>query len=425
VSAKDRPVILCVDDATDLLALMAKALGSDYQVLTADNPGDAISMAFGEPTPDLIILDVDMPDVSGFEVCQALKGEAQTAQIPVIFLTSRIEAQSQVEGLELGAVDYIGKPINAAVLKVRVRLHLSIEAQKRELAAQRNELATRGEQLERIVQERTEQLDKTRAELIKRLARAMEMHESAAVGNRVMRLAQYAKLISLASGAKPEIAEMMFKAAPLHDIGKLGVPAEILRKAEKLSVPDWERVKRHPQLGAEIIGEHPDPLLKLARVLALTHHEHWDGSGYPQGLKGEAIPWGGRVMAIVDSFEAMTTTQFHREALSVEKAAEEIVKAAGTKFEPTLIEAFKKALPVMKKVRDTYADQLGDLINLDFSPSRGDATMKVSKAALTQAHAAAAAAAPAPAAAALKPAAPKVNVAALAKAAAAAKAGKR
>ena len=287
MSANERPVVLCVDDATDLLALIAKALGSEYQVLTADNAGDAISMAFGEPTPDLILLDVDMPDVSGFEVCQALKGEAQTAEIPVIFLTSRIEAQDQVEGLQLGAVDYIGKPINAAVLKVRVRLHLSIEAQKRELAEQRNVLATRGEELERIVQERTEQLDKTRAELIKRLARAMELHESAAVGNRVMRLGQYAKLISLASGAKPEIADMMMKAAPLHDIGKLGVPAEILRKAEKLSVPDWERVKRHPQLGAEIIGEHSDPLLKLARILALTHHEHWDGSGYPEGLVGE------------------------------------------------------------------------------------------------------------------------------------------
>jgi putative two-component system response regulator len=415
VSANDRPVVLCVDDVSDLLALMAKALGSEYQVLTADNAGDAISLAFGEPTPDLILLDVDMPDVSGFEVCQALKGEVATAEIPIIFLTGRTEAQSQVEGLELGAVDYIGKPINVAVLKARVRLHIALATQRREMASQRNQLASRGEELERIVQERTEQLDKTRSELIKRLARAMEMHESAAVGNRVMRLAQYAKLISLGSGAKPEIAEMMMKAAPLHDIGKLGVPAEILRKAEKLSVPDWERVKRHPQLGAEIIGEHTDPLLKLARQLALTHHENWDGTGYPQGLKGDAIPWGGRVMAIVDSFEAMTSTQFHRDALPVERAEEEIIRGAGTKFDPTLVEAFKKALPVMKKVRDTYADKLGDLINLDFSPGR-DATVKVASPAPARAAAAAALVAPAP-----KPAAPKVNVAALAKAAAAKK----
>jgi putative two-component system response regulator len=350
----ERPVVLCVDDDPDLLALMSRALGEHYQVLSASNAGDAISAAFGEPRPELILLDVEMPDVSGFEVCQALKAEVQTAGIPLVFLTANTEPQAQVDGLALGAVDYIAKPIDPAVLRARVRIHIA-------LANQRHEL-------ERLVQERTEQLDKTRTELIRRLSRAMELHESAAVGNRVMRLSNYAKLITQASGARPEVAEMMFRAAPLHDIGKLGVPAEILRKKEKLSAPDWERVKRHPQLGAEIIGEHSDPLLKLARQLALTHHEHWDGSGYPQGLKGEAIPWAGRAMAIVDSFEAMTSTQFFRDALPVERAQGEITRGAGSKYDPKLVEAFQKALPVMKKVRETYADKLGDLINLDFAP---------------------------------------------------------
>jgi putative two-component system response regulator len=386
-----KPVILAVDDATDLLALMAKALGADYEVITAPDAGSAIEKAFATPHPDLILLDVEMPDISGFEVCRALKDEAATASIPVIFLTGKTEAQAQVEGFQLGAVDYITKPINAAVLKARVRMHLA--------------LANRRAELERIVQERTEQLESTRAELIKRLARAMEFHESQAVGNRVMRLGHYARLIAQASGAKPEIADMMQKAAPLHDIGKLGVPAEILRKSDKLSAPDWERVKRHPQLGAEIIGEHADPLLKLARQLALTHHEHYDGSGYPKGLKGDAIPWGGRVMALVDSFEAMTTTQFHREAMPADQAAGEIAKGAGSRFDPKLVEAFKKALPVMKKVRETYSDQLGDLINLDFSPKGAEAPAKP--------------AAPAPAKApAAAPAKPKVSAAELAKAAA-------
>jgi putative two-component system response regulator len=139
-------------------------------------------------------------------------------------------------------------------------------------------------------------------------------------------------------------------------------------------VPDWERVKRHPQLGADIIGEGDDPLLKLARQLALTHHENYDGSGYPKGLKGEAIPWGGRVMAIVDSFEAMTSTQFHRDPLPLERAVGEIERGAGSKFDPKLVEAFKKALPVMQKVKETYADQLGDMINLDFAPKGGAQT---------------------------------------------------
>jgi len=355
VSENARPVILAVDDSTELLALVEKALGADYEVITASDPGSAIEKAFGEPRPDLILLDIDMPEIDGFEVCRALKDEPATSAIPVIFFTGRTEAQAQVEALALGAADYISKAgSNAAVLKARVGLHLA--------------LASRRAELERLVQERTEQLERTRTELIKRLARAMEFHESQAVGNRVMRLGYYAKLIAQAAGARPELAEMMQKAAPLHDIGKLGVPSEILRKTEKLSAPDWERVKRHPELGAEIIGEHDDPLLKLARSLALTHHEHYDGTGYPKGLRGEAIPWAGRVMAIVDGFEAMTSTQFFREPLPLERAAGEITRGAGTKYDPKLVEAFKKALPVMKKVRDTYSDQLGDLINLDFSP---------------------------------------------------------
>jgi putative two-component system response regulator len=396
VSTKTRPVVLCIDDSPDLLALMAKALGEDYEVVTIDDPADGIKRAFEEPRPDLILLDIEMPQVNGFEVCRALKSETLTAEIPVIFLTGKSEAQAQVEGFDAGAVDYIAKPINAAVLRARVRTHVALANQRLEL--------------ERMVQARTAQLEHTRSEVIRRLARAMQFHESSAVGNRVLRLGHYAKLISQAAGARPEVAEMMHKAAPLHDVGKLGVPAEILRKSEKLSVPDWERVKRHPRLGAEIIGEHDDPLLKLARQLALTHHERWDGSGYPQALKGEAIPWGGRVMAIVDAFESMTSTQFYRDPLPVERAAEEIEKGAGTQFDPKLVDAFKKALPVMRRVRETYSDQLGDLINLDFAKS-GPHPIAPKPESKPQATAA-----PAPAQS--KPEAPKLDGAALAKAAA-------
>jgi putative two-component system response regulator len=349
-----RPVILAVDDAEDLLALMAKVLGTEYTVLTAAEGGGAIVAAEGDPRPDLILLDVEMPEVSGFEVCRALKGEARTADIPVIFLTGKAEAQAQVEGFESGAVDYITKPINGKVLMARVRLHLA--------------LADRRHELERLVQERTAQLEKTRTELIRRLGRAMQMHESSAIGNRVMRLAQYAKLISQAAGAKPHVCELMAIAAPLHDVGKLGIPSEILQKKEKLSAPDWERIKRHPRLGAEIIGEHDDPVLKLARQIALTHHENWDGSGYPDGLKGEAIPWPGRVMAVVDSFEAMTATQFYRAPRTPDDAVFEIEKLSGKRYDPKVVEAFKKALPALLKAREAFADALGDLINLDFAP---------------------------------------------------------
>jgi putative two-component system response regulator len=237
-----------------------------------------------------------------------------------------------VEGLDLGAVDYLTKPINAKLLLARVRTHLA--------------LANRRAELERLVQERTAQLEDARAQLIRRLARAMEFHESAASGNKVMRVAQYARLLAQAAGMKPELAELLQKAAPLYDIGKIGVPSEILRKPGKLSAPDIERVQRHPQLGAEIIGEHQEPVLALARVLALTHHERWDGSGYPKKLKGPEIPWPGRVMGIVDTFEAMTTTQFYPpEGVQHRRGGESGEGGIRHAVRPSLAEAFDKALP--------------------------------------------------------------------------------
>ncbi|MEX2198217.1 MAG: HD domain-containing phosphohydrolase [Burkholderiales bacterium] len=372
-----RPVILAVDDAEDLLALIGKALASEYQVKLAADGGDALTLAAAAPQPDLILLDVEMPGATGFEICQLLKEDPATTHIPVIFLTGRVEPAEQLEGLDAGAVDYLTKPINAKLLMARVRIHLA--------------LSRRQAELERQVQERTAQLEDARSQLIRRLARAMEFHESAASGNKVLRVSQYAQLLTQAAGLKPEMAELMLKASPLYDIGKMGVPSDILRKPAKLSVPDLERVRRHPELGAEIIGEHQDPVLALARTLALTHHERWDGAGYPKKLSGNEIPWPGRVMALVDAFESMTTTQFYRQQpFTVEEAAAQITQGFGKQFDPSLAEAFAKALPAMKKVHETHSDALSDLINLDFSPTRG-------------APAPAAASAPAPAKAATKP----------------------
>jgi putative two-component system response regulator len=375
-----RPVILAVDDAEDLLALIGKALASEYQVKLAADGGDALTLAATAPQPDLILLDVEMPGATGYEICQLLKEDPATARIPVIFLTGHVEPAEQLEGLDVGAVDYLIKPINARLLLARVRIHLA--------------LAGRQAELEREVQERTAQLEDARSQLIRRLARAMEFHESAAAGNRVQRVSQYAKLLTQAAGLKPEMAELMQKASPLYDIGKLGVPSEVLRKPGKLTAPDLERMRRHPELGAEIIGEHKDPVLALARTLALTHHERWDGSGYPKKLRGNEIPWPGRIMALVDAFESMTTTQFYRQKpLTVEEAAAQITQGFGKHFDPSLAEAFAKALPVMRKVRETYADALGDMINLDFSPTR-DAPAKPAPAAKSAAAEARAARSP-------------------------------
>ena len=356
MNAPTKPVILAVDDAQDLLALIGKALIAEYKVKLASDGEKALTLAAEDPQPDLILLDVGLPGMSGFDVCRKLKEQPSTSDIPVIFLTGKAEAADQVEGLDLGAVDYITKPVNAKLLLARVRTHLA--------------MANRRAELERQVESRTLQLEDARVQLIQRLARAMEFHESAASGNKGIRVAQYVKLLATAAGAKPDAADLMMKAAPLYDIGKMGVPTEILRKPGKLSAPELERVRRHPQLGAEIIGEHQDPVLALARTLALTHHERWDGTGYPRGLKGNDIPWQGRIMALADAFEAMTTTQFYRqEPFKVDEAASALAPHFGKQFDPGLAAALAKALPTMRQVRAKVSDKLSELLDLDFSPA--------------------------------------------------------
>jgi len=215
--------ILAVDDSEDILALLGVTL-KEYDVKTATDARTALKAAFEKPRPDLILLDVEMPGSSGYDVCRALKASPALADIPIIFLTGRDDARDVVQGFQLGAIDYFAKPINPPVLLARIRAHV--------------ELINRRGQQEAIIRTRTAQLEQTRLQLIRRLGRAMEYHETSAVGNRVVRLGHYARTLAQASGAKPELCDLIMKAAPLHDIGKLGVPAQILRKTEKLTAPE-------------------------------------------------------------------------------------------------------------------------------------------------------------------------------------------
>ncbi|MBE0623765.1 MAG: response regulator [Burkholderiales bacterium] len=369
--------ILIVDDSEDILVLLEAILGGEYDVKRAVDGRTALRAAFEKPQPDLILLDVEMPGSSGYDVCRAIKASPALADVPVIFLTAHVEAQDVVQGFQLGAIDYYSKPIDALVLKSRIRAHV--------------ELIARRSQQEELIRLRTAQLEQTRLQIIRRLARAMEYHETSAVGNRVVRLGHYARHLAQAAGAKPEFCELIMKAAPLHDIGKLGVPVQILRKSEVLTVPEREQMQRHALIGAEIIGEHDDPLLKLARILALTHHERWDGSGYPSGTRGNQIPWPGRIMAVVDAFEAMTATQFHHGPMPFDLAVAEIERGSGKQFDPLMVATFRKALPALRKVSETYADALGDMLDLDFAsmplppqPSAAVATAATPGAAATR-----------------------------------------
>jgi putative two-component system response regulator len=347
-----RPMILVADDSEDIRSLFATILKDKYSVKLASNGKEALLLAESEPQPDLILLDVRMPDLDGYEVCSRLKGNPLTAAIPVMFVSAASETRDEAKGLLLGAVDYIAKPLKPPIILARLRTHLALYDQRRALEDQ--------------VVQRTGELHATRLQLIRRLARAAEQRESG-LTNRVVRVSHYVKLLALAMGVKPGVCEVLFQAAPLYDIGKLGVPENILRKSGELNKKEWEVMRRHPEIGANIIGRHNDPLLETARVMALTHHEHWDGGGYPKSLAGDAIPGPGRIMAVADAFEAMTTTQMYRDPVPVLEAVRQIVAQSGKKFDPRIVTAFQKNVPKLDGVRKAFRDELVGIHDLNFT----------------------------------------------------------
>ena len=344
--------MLVADDADDTRTLFAMMLKPRYDTRLVSSGTEALYAASEEPRPDLILLDVVMPDLDGYEVCRRLKANVATADIPVIFVTARTGPKDETWGLRLGAADFLTKPINASSALLRISSQLALRDRVRNLA--------------KVVAETKSELHRTRRLVIRRLARAMEYREGG-LTHRVARITQYVKLLSAGFGAPPAQCELLAEAAPLYDVGKLGVPEAILCKAGELSASEWAAVRRHPEIGASIIGEHKDSLLKIARVMALTHHERWDGNGYPARLEGQAIPWPGRIMAVADAFEAMTSTQRHRDAVSVEVAMSRIVQASGKQFDPQAVDAFKKQMHGMVEVKNMISDELEGIHDLDFT----------------------------------------------------------
>ena len=350
-----RPVILVADDSEDIRNLFGVMLKKNYDLKFAVNSDETLAAADSDPLPDLILLDIEMPELNGYEVCARLKANPALSHIPVIFVTARSDPKDQAKGLMAGAVDYITKPISAPITMLRVKTQLALVDQRRALEEQ--------------VQQRTEELHETRLALIQRLARAMEIREGG-VTNRVLRVSEYVAILSQGVGLKGKVVEILSQAAPLYDIGKLGVPEHILTKSDKLNDREWEDVRKHPEIGASIIGEHKDPLLEQARVMALTHHERWDGTGYPKKLKGGEIPVPGRIMAVADAFEAMTATQRHRSPIPTVDAAKQISNESGKQFDPTVVAAFLKSVREFDEVRRRYKDELEGIHDLDFAVAK-------------------------------------------------------
>ena len=349
---KAPPMVVVAHESADITKFFSYVLNDHFSVQTVADAASIAALAEGAPKPGMVLLSLTLKDIDGYEACRRLKANTATARIPVIFIASQSDAKEEARGLSLGAVDYILKPYSPPLILARVRAYISLQ--------------TRQQALERMVAERTNELKQTRLEIIRRLALAAEQREGG-LTNRVFRISHYAKLIGQALGLPAESCEVLFQAAPLYDIGKLGVPESILMKTDKLTHTEQEQMKRHAEIGARIIGQHADPLLETARVMALSHHERWDGGGYPQALKGDAIPWPGRIMALADVFEAMTMTQHYREPMDVPTAAKAIAEQSGKQFDPRLVTAFQKSLQMLIEVKDSYPDERAGMHDLNFA----------------------------------------------------------
>lgn len=333
--------ILVVDDTPSNITVLVEILRVGYRVLAATSGEQALKIACGDPPPDLILLDVMMPVMSGHEVCERLKAESRTRKIPVIFVTAMNQVEDEARGFALGAVDYITKPVSPPIVKARVQTHLALYDQNREL--------------ERLVRERTAELRHTRLEIIKRLGRAGEFRDNE-TGMHVVRVAHYCRLLGEAVRMNEEDVDLLFHAAPMHDIGKIGIRDNVLLKPGKLDDEEIKIMRRHVPFGAEIIGEHNDGLLSMARLIALTHHEKWDGTGYHRSLKGEAIPLVGRITSIADVFDALTSVRPYKKAWPVQDAVTWIQREAGTSFDPELVKKFVAILPQILAVREKHSD---------------------------------------------------------------------
>jgi putative two-component system response regulator len=327
--ADARPKLLLVDDEPTNLQVLRQILQDDYRLLFAKDGDKALELAERE-NPALILLDVMMPGMTGHEVCARLKSQPATSTIPVIFVTALADVEDEALGFEVGAVDYITKPVSPPIVRARVRTHLSLV--------------------------RAEELHETRLQIVQRLGLASEYKDNE-TGLHVIRMSHYTYILAKAAGYSEREADDLLNAAPMHDVGKIGIPDAILQKNGKLDDAEWAVMRQHAQIGAEIIGEHDSGLLKTARIIALTHHEKWDGSGYPNGLKGEEIPLAGRIVAIADVFDALTSVRPYKPAWPVEEAISLLRRESGRHFDPELVELFIGQMPAILGIKERWAEK--------------------------------------------------------------------
>lgn len=353
--AKQR--ILIVDDVPANIDLLGEALSGNYEITVATSGEDAIKFALKDPFHDLILLDIMMPGIDGYEVCRRLKDSVLTREIPVIFVTAMGEIKDEAKGFQVGGVDYITKPISPSTVRARVRTHLALFDQNRELA--------------RKVEERTREVVHTQDVTIHSMAVLAKTRDNE-TGGHIMRTQHYVKALAeqimtlekYRNYLGQSRINLLFKSAPLHDIGKVGIADSILLKPGKLTDEEFDEMKNHTNYGHDAIvkskltlgRENTTSFLRMARKIAYTHHEKWNGRGYPEGLSGEDIPLSGRLMAIADVYDALISKRVYKPAFTHEKAVSIIIEERGEHFDPELVDGFLEIQEQFRKIAGKFTD---------------------------------------------------------------------
>ena len=369
-SNRDRPTILIVDDTPDNIMLLSRLLKDRYNTKVANNGSLALQIAQATPGLELILLDVMMPGLDGYETCRQLKANPVTADIPVIFLTAKSQVEDEAMGLALGAVDYIAKPVSPPILFARVATQLT-------LLDARRQLKEHNENLEKLVQDRTAQLALMQEAIIMAMASLADRRDNAVVqagDNHIRRTQHYVRALAQHLQGHPRFAaelsdeniDLLYRSAPLHDIGKVGIPDRILQKPGLLDREEFEVMKLHAVYGRDtimLVEKHiggTNGFLMFAREIAHSHQEKWDGSGYPERLAGDRIPLSARLMAVADVYDALISRRVYKPAFTHQQALDVMRKGRGTHFDPDVLDAFFEIEDRFAAIAATYRDAAGD-----------------------------------------------------------------
>jgi putative two-component system response regulator len=341
--------ILIVDDEPTNIKLLDSVLRSQgYLNLVKITDSRNVLNEYSLDRPDLILLDINMPHLDGYQVMEQLNSLDDPLLPPILILTAQSGHEYLLKALAMGARDLVRKPFDLTELLMRVRNLLDVQLGRRMLVNQKLVL-------EEMVLKRTEELSETRLQVVRRLGRAAEYRDNE-TGFHIIRMSQISALLSKSLGWSDGYCELILHASPMHDIGKIGIPDAILLKPGKFEPDEWEIMKTHVSIGAEILKDGNSDLLILASEIALNHHEKWDGTGYPSGLAGTSIPLSGRIVAVADVFDALTSPRPYKKAWSIGASVNYISENAGVHFDPEVVEHFKKCLPEILKIRDNYLE---------------------------------------------------------------------